>query len=81
MECDASGYVISLQLDEEAISDGIGDSSSFFKFKYLRELSLALNHMSYYTDRIPKGIGNLTYLTHLDLSYASFGGQVPSEIP
>ena len=80
MECDASGYVISLQLHEEAISGGIGESTSLFKFKYMRELNLAYIDMSYYTNRIPKGIVNRTYMTHLDLSYASFGGQIPSEI-
>ncbi|KAL1542457.1 receptor-like protein 35 [Salvia divinorum] len=79
VECDASGYVVSLQLDDEAISGGVGDSSSLFRFKYLQKLNLAHNDFNY-TDHIPKGIGNLTYLTHLNLSYAGFGGQVPSEI-
>ncbi|XP_042013857.1 receptor-like protein 7 isoform X2 [Salvia splendens] len=84
VECDASGYVVSLQLDDEAISGGIGDSSSLFRFKYLQKLNLAYNffyHTDVYTGlAIPKGIGNLIYLTHLNLSYAGFDGQVPSEI-
>ncbi|KAL1542446.1 receptor-like protein 35 [Salvia divinorum] len=80
VECDASGYVVSLQLDDEAISGGVGDSSSLFRFKYLQKLNLAHNHFISTTDVIPKGIGNLTCLTHLNLSYAGFGGQVPSEI-
>ncbi|KAL1542444.1 receptor-like protein 35 [Salvia divinorum] len=79
ISCDASGYVVSLQLDGEAIFGGLGDSSSLFRFKYLQKLNLAYNYFGY-TDHIPKGIGNLTYLTHLNLSYAGFGGQVPSEI-
>ncbi|KAL1542456.1 receptor-like protein 9DC3 isoform X4 [Salvia divinorum] len=79
VECDASGYVVSLQLDDEAISGGIGDSSSLFRFKYLQKLNLGYNYF-YYTDPIPRGIGKLTYLTHLNLSCAGFGGQVPSEI-
>ncbi|KAL1542445.1 receptor-like protein 35 [Salvia divinorum] len=80
VECDASGYVVSLQLDDEAISGGIGYSSSLFRFKYLQKLNLAHNHFISTTDVIPKGIGYLTCLTHLNLSYAGFGGQVPSEI-
>ncbi|XP_042014935.1 receptor-like protein 35 [Salvia splendens] len=80
VECDASGYVVSLQLNDEAIYGGIGDSSSLFKFKYLQKLNLADNHFDSDTDPIPRGIGNLTYLTHLNLSYAGYGGQVPSEI-
>ncbi|KAL1542449.1 receptor-like protein 7 isoform X1 [Salvia divinorum] len=79
VECDASGYVVSLQLDGEAISGGVGDSSSLFRFKYLQKLNLAYNDFGY-THHIPKGIGNLTYLTHLNLSNAGFVGQVPSEI-
>ncbi|XP_047943070.1 receptor-like protein 50 [Salvia hispanica] len=78
VECNASGYVVSLQLDGEAISGGIGDSSSLFRFKYLQKLNLAYNHFNF--DRIPKGIGNFTYLTQLNLSFADFGGHVPSEI-
>ncbi|KAG6404598.1 hypothetical protein SASPL_136848 [Salvia splendens] len=77
VECDASGYVVSLQLDGEGIYGGIGDSSSLFKFNYLQKLNLAYNDLN---DPIPKGIGNLTYLTHLNLSNAGFVGQVPSEI-
>ncbi|XP_047943000.1 receptor-like protein 35 [Salvia hispanica] len=79
VECDASSYVVSLQLDGEAISGGIGNSSSLFKFKYLQKLNLAYNDISL-TLPIPKGIGNLTYLTHLNLSESGFGGQVPFEI-
>ncbi|KAL1542450.1 xyloglucan:xyloglucosyl transferase [Salvia divinorum] len=84
VECDASGYVVSLQLDGEAISGGIGELSSLFRFKYLQKLNLAFNYldMNYppILIPIPKSIGNLTYLTHLNLSHAGFGGQVPSEI-
>ncbi|KAL1542443.1 receptor-like protein 35 [Salvia divinorum] len=79
VECDASGYVVSLHLDGEAISGGVRDSSSLFRFKYLQKLNLAYNYFDY-THHIPKGIGNLTYLTHLNLSNAGFVGQVPAEI-
>ncbi|XP_042012580.1 receptor-like protein 7 isoform X1 [Salvia splendens] len=78
VECDASGHVVSLQLHDEGIYGGIGDSSSLFRFKYLQKLNLANN--DFHFDLIPKGIGSLTYLTHLNLSYAGFRGQVPYEI-
>ncbi|XP_042019472.1 receptor-like protein 7 [Salvia splendens] len=80
VQCDAFGYVVSLQLDGEAIYGGIGNSSSLFRFKYLQKLNLAYNRFNFNVDPIPKGIGNLTYLTHLNLSRAGFGGQVPSEL-
>ncbi|XP_057789417.1 receptor-like protein 7 [Salvia miltiorrhiza] len=78
VECDAAGYVVSLQLDYEFISGGIADSSSLFRLVHLQKLNLAYN--SFNSSPIPKGIHNLTYLTHLNLSYADFGGQVPAEI-
>ncbi|XP_057789382.1 receptor-like protein 7 [Salvia miltiorrhiza] len=76
--CDAAGYVVSLQLHNESISGGIADSSSLFRLEYLENLNLAYNKFN--NTPIPKGIHNLTYLTHLNLSYAYFGGQVPAEI-
>ncbi|XP_057789385.1 receptor-like protein 7 [Salvia miltiorrhiza] len=78
VECDVAGYVVSLQLDNESISGGIADSSSLFKLMHLQKLNLAYN--SFNNTPIPKGIHNLTYLTHLNLSSAEFGGQVPAEI-
>ncbi|XP_057797553.1 receptor-like protein 54 [Salvia miltiorrhiza] len=78
VDCDAAGYVVSLQLDREFISGGIADSSSLFRLVHLQKLNLAHNYFN--NTPIPKGIHNLTYLTHLNLSYADFGGQVPAEI-
>ncbi|XP_057789360.1 receptor-like protein 7 [Salvia miltiorrhiza] len=78
VECDVAGYVVSLQLDYEFISGGIADSSSLFRLVHLQKLNLAYNSFNF--TPIPKGIHNLTYLTHLNLSDAGFGGQVPAEI-
>ncbi|XP_057789359.1 receptor-like protein 7 [Salvia miltiorrhiza] len=78
VECDVAGYVVSLQLDNESISGGIADSSSLFRLVHLQKLNLAYNDFN--NTPIPKGIHNLTYLTHLNLSHAYFGGQVPAEI-
>ncbi|XP_057797757.1 receptor-like protein 50 [Salvia miltiorrhiza] len=76
--CDAAGYVVSLQLHNESISGGIADSSSLFRLEYLENLNLAYNKFN--CTPIPKGIHNLTYLTHLNLSNAEFGGQVPLQL-
>ncbi|KAL7136194.1 hypothetical protein ABFS83_10G013100 [Erythranthe nasuta] len=78
VECDAAGHVISLQLDHESISGGIEDSEYLFRLTYLERLNLAFNHFN--GTEIPKGIHNLTELTHLNLSTAGFSGQVPFEI-
>ncbi|XP_057789419.1 receptor-like protein 7 [Salvia miltiorrhiza] len=78
VECDAAGYVVSLQLDHESISGEIADSSSLFRLVHLQKLNLAYNKFN--NTRIPKGIHNLTYLTHLNLSNAEFGGQVPLQL-
>ncbi|KAH6769317.1 hypothetical protein C2S51_014653 [Perilla frutescens var. frutescens] len=78
VECDGAGYVISLQLDDEAISGGIRDSSSLFRLKYLEKLNLAYNDFNF--TQIPRAIQSLSYLTHLNLSNAAFGGQVPLEL-
>ncbi|KAK6144706.1 hypothetical protein DH2020_021526 [Rehmannia glutinosa] len=78
VECDNAGHVISLHLVEEAISGGIENSSSLFSFTYLEKLNLALNNFN--STQIPKGIQNLKYLSHMNLSNAGFGGQVPFEL-
>ncbi|KAL0450991.1 UNVERIFIED_CONTAM: Receptor-like protein 6 [Sesamum latifolium] len=78
VECDVTGHVISLLLDEEIISGGIESSEDLFRLGYLQKLNLAFN--SFDSIQIPKGLQNLTNLTHLNLSNAGFGGQIPNEI-
>ncbi|KAK4407603.1 Receptor-like protein 35 [Sesamum angolense] len=78
VECDGTGHVISLQLDGEGISGGIHNSSSLSGLRYLKRLNLADNDFG--GVQIPEGILNLKNLTHLDLSNACFGGQVPIEV-
>ncbi|KAL0458937.1 UNVERIFIED_CONTAM: Receptor-like protein 40 [Sesamum latifolium] len=73
VECDGAGHVISLQLDEEGISGGIHNSSSLSGLGYLEKLNLAYNE---FEGQIPGGILSLKDLTHLNLSYAGFGGQM-----
>ncbi|KAG6402248.1 hypothetical protein SASPL_139124 [Salvia splendens] len=76
--CDVSGNVVTLQLNNESISGGVNDSSSLFKLEHLHKLNLAYNDFK--RAPISKGIRSLTNLTHLNLSYAAFGGQVAAEI-
>ena len=78
VECDVSGHVISLQLDGEKIFGGIENSEYLFNLSHLEKLNLAYNSFNY--SQIPKGISNLANLTHLNVSYAYFAGQVPREV-
>ncbi|KAL0370879.1 UNVERIFIED_CONTAM: Receptor-like protein 53 [Sesamum angustifolium] len=77
-ECDGAGHLISLQLNEEGISGGIHNLSSLSGLRYLQKLNLAYNDFG--GVQIPEGILNLKNLTHLNLSDAGFGGQVPIEV-
>ncbi|GFQ00517.1 receptor-like protein 12 [Phtheirospermum japonicum] len=77
--CDNSGHVISLNLENEFISNGIENSTSLFALRYLQKLNLALNTFSN-SIQIPKGLQNLTNLAYLNLSNAGFGGQIPIEL-
>ncbi|XP_019186476.1 PREDICTED: leucine-rich repeat receptor-like serine/threonine-protein kinase BAM2 [Ipomoea nil] len=87
VECDTSGHVISLILDNEGIiTDGINSSSALFSLQYLERLNLAYNNFHSNTifipvpAPVPVQIYNLTNLTYLNLSNAGFGGQIPNGI-
>ncbi|CAN1300612.1 Receptor-like protein Cf-9 [Linum perenne] len=74
--CDSySGDVVGLDLSESSIVGGINDSSSIVHLRHLRRLSLAYNYM--FPSTFPSGFGNLSSLTHLNLSDAGFGGPIP----
>ncbi|XP_047982132.1 receptor-like protein 19 isoform X2 [Salvia hispanica] len=76
--CDRAGRVISLNLENEAISGGIDNSTALFSLQSLESLNLAFNMFK--RAQIPKGLQNLTNLSYLNLSNAGFGGQVPIEL-
>ncbi|PIN21790.1 Leucine-rich repeat protein [Handroanthus impetiginosus] len=78
VECDVFGHVISLHLDGEMISGRIENSEYLFNLSYLEKLNLAFNDFN--GIQIPRGISNLANLTHLNLSYAGFAGQVLQEV-
>ena len=81
---EAMGNVIGLdlgsnwELDEG--SSGIEGQidSSLFQLCSLHKLNLSWNY--FYPNPIPSGLGQLTSLTHLDLSHSYFSGQIPLEI-
>lgn len=75
VECDVNGHVIGLDLSFESISGGIEDSTGLFSLQHLKRLNLAFNQFN--ASAIPFSLGNLTNLTHLNLSYAGFAGQIP----
>jgi Leucine-rich repeat (LRR) protein len=74
ISCDKStGHVINLDLSDRNI---YGDLSEvIFNLTSLEQLNLANNNFS--QNHIPKGFDQLSKLTHLNLSYSHFIGQIP----
>ncbi|PON97483.1 Leucine-rich repeat domain containing protein [Trema orientale] len=80
VECDIddSARVIGLHLNSSFLYGSINSSSSLFRLSHLRVLNLADNHFNH--SEIPPPLGRLSRLTHLNLSYSGFRGQIPLEI-
>ncbi|XP_049374819.1 receptor-like protein 7 [Solanum verrucosum] len=78
VSCDEEGHVLALELDDEAISGGIEKLSSLFHLQYLEKLNLA--YYGLYPVPIPREIYKLANLMYLNLSHASFNGQIPMEL-
>ncbi|KAK9993344.1 hypothetical protein SO802_023047 [Lithocarpus litseifolius] len=79
VDCDeVSGHVIGLNLSNSCLYGSINSSSSLFRLVHLQVLDLSYNHFNY--SHIPSTIGNLSMLTHLNLFYSFFFGQIPSEL-
>ncbi|CAN1266481.1 Receptor-like protein 12 [Linum perenne] len=76
--CDSrSGHVVGLNLSSSSIDGGINNSSSIFRLRHLQSLSLADNYLDNSGSTFPFGFGNLSSLTHLNLSMARFQGPIP----
>ncbi|XP_042483780.1 receptor-like protein 6 [Macadamia integrifolia] len=71
-----TGYVIRLDLNFK-LSGPIYSNSSLFGLHHLQRLSLAYNDFK--LAPIPSGFDRLPSLTHLNLSYSNFSGQIPWE--
>ncbi|XLT27140.1 hypothetical protein HN873_058432 [Arachis hypogaea] len=77
--CDTtSGHVIGLDLSCSMLEGEFHPNSTLFHLTHLQQLNLAFNNFS--NSPIYPGIGNLVSLTHLNLSYSSFVGHIPSTI-
>ncbi|XP_059663928.1 receptor-like protein 7 [Cornus florida] len=73
-----TGHVIGLDLSNSRLYGSINSSSSLFHLVHLRRLNLADNDFNH--SQIPPAVGLLSRLTHLNLSFSAFDGQIPLEI-
>uniref|UniRef100_A0A2N9GIG1 Disease resistance R13L4/SHOC-2-like LRR domain-containing protein n=1 Tax=Fagus sylvatica TaxID=28930 RepID=A0A2N9GIG1_FAGSY len=79
VECDkTTGHVIGLDLGCSWLNGPIHSNSSLFFLHHLRRLNLAGNLFNH--SLLPSKFGKFKSLTHLNLSYSGFSGQIPYEI-
>ncbi|XP_043805243.1 receptor-like protein 7 [Manihot esculenta] len=82
MECDEkTNHVVSLDLSESCIYGSINSNITLFRLVHLQTLNLGSNDFIH--SQIPSEIGQLSRLTHLDLSFPGFSGfsaEIPAEI-
>ncbi|KAJ4837279.1 hypothetical protein Tsubulata_017337, partial [Turnera subulata] len=79
VECDnITAHVIALDLGSSCLSGSIDSHSTLFQLVHLQYLDLSDN--DFQGSPIPSGLGHLSKLTHLDLSFSTFSGQIPSNI-
>ncbi|XP_060668123.1 receptor-like protein 6 [Ziziphus jujuba] len=77
--CDmATGHVVSLDLSGSWLNGPLRSNSSLFRLLHLLKLNLAFNNFT--SSPIPSELGQLSRLTHLNLSSSEFSGHIPSEI-
>ncbi|KAL3359059.1 hypothetical protein AABB24_015895, partial [Solanum stoloniferum] len=77
--CDnMTGNVIELNLSCSGIVGKIDSNSNLFQLSHLQRLDLSYNHFS--KSHISPEFGWFSNLTHFDLSWAEFSGQISSEI-
>ncbi|KAF3964069.1 hypothetical protein CMV_011601 [Castanea mollissima] len=73
-----TGQVVGLNLGNSWLSGILNPNSSLFSLHHLQKLNLSMNGFIFST--IPSSFSQLVRLSHLDLSYSNFTGQIPSEI-
>ncbi|XP_038691507.1 receptor-like protein 9DC1 [Tripterygium wilfordii] len=72
------GRVIGLDLSCSWLYGSLDSNNSLFRLSRLQKLNLA--HNNFQSSEISSEFGKLESLTHLNLSYSRFSGQVPSEL-
>ncbi|KAK4377476.1 hypothetical protein RND71_003772 [Anisodus tanguticus] len=72
ISCDQEGHVLILELDNEAITSGVDNSSSPFDLQHLEKLNLVYNDLNIV--QLPTEIYKLANLTYLNLLNAGFAG-------
>ncbi|XP_030963227.1 receptor-like protein 9DC3 [Quercus lobata] len=76
--CDTmTGHVIGLDLTCSRLEGPIHPNSTLFSLRHLQRLNLAYNE--FYPFAISSKFGGFANMTHLNLSWSSFAGNVPSE--
>jgi hypothetical protein len=79
VECDDdTGHVIGLDLGQSCLLGSINSTSSLFRLVHLQRLNIA--HNLFFPSSIPPQVRNLSRLTHLNLSFSNFSGEIPLEI-
>ena len=79
VECDeVSGHVIALDLSCGFLSGPLDSNTSIFRLHHLQSLNLAFNRFN--SSHIPLELGNLGFMTNLNLSHNNFEGQVPPSL-
>nr|XP_016448748.1 PREDICTED: receptor-like protein 12 isoform X2 [Nicotiana tabacum] len=77
--CDEfTGHVIELDLSCSQLKGIIDSNSSLFQLSHLQRLDLSSTY--FFPSEISPLFGRFSSLTHLDLSYSYFTGEIPSEI-
>ncbi|KAI9384032.1 hypothetical protein POPTR_012G005600v4 [Populus trichocarpa] len=77
--CDMkTGQVTALDLACSMLYGTLHPNSTLFSLHHLQKLDLSDNHFN--SSRISSRFGQFSNLTHLNLNYSVFAGQVPSEI-
>ncbi|XP_050279805.1 receptor-like protein 6 [Quercus robur] len=77
--CDTmTGHVIGLDLSCSRLEGPIHPNSTLFSLRHLQRLNLAFN--DFHGSAISSKFGGFANMTHLNLNWSSFAGNVPSEI-
>ncbi|XP_047171042.1 receptor-like protein 6 [Vigna umbellata] len=73
-----SGHVTALDLACGGLQGKIDANSTLFSLSHMQSLNLAFNDFS--NSQIPSTIGEFESLTHLNLSFSNFEGEIPPQI-